>query len=221
MRYFLAAVALAGAVLAGLAFQREYAANMATLDDAFTRIDRFAEGRPPAPLGWRAMRGLMLACIDMQQGFLLAIQPEAERRAVHDNCAAVAADILARAPTAGSAHLVQAAALADVGDSAGFDRALIAARATAPQEGWQAARRHMLAAPRHDLLGNGARAAFDADVALLLQGRNGLAVLASSYVNIEPLRPVLETAVNAAPGDVQRRFLRLVREAMAAQMPAG
>jgi len=221
MRYFIAAIAVAAAILAGLAFQREYASNLSVQDDAFGLVDRFAAGRPAAPLSWRAMRGVMLACIDMQQGFLLAIQPEPERRAVHANCAGVAEDILARAPTAGFAHLVRAAALADAGDDAGFDRALVTAQATAAREGWQAARRHILAAPRHDLLGEAARASFYADVGLLLDSRNGVPVLASSYVRHEALRPVIEAAVNAAPGDVQRRFLRLVRDQMAAQMPAG
>jgi hypothetical protein len=221
MRFFLAAIATLAAILAGIAFQREYASNLAVRDDPFALVDRFAAGRPPAPLSWRAMRGAMLACIDMQQGFLLAIQPEPERRAVNANCAAVAEDILARAPTAGFAHLVKAAALAQTGDDVGFERALVVAQATAAQEGWQAARRHVLAAPRHGQLGEAARASFDADVALLLDSRNGPPVLASSYVRHETLRPVLEAAVDAASGDVQRRFLRLVREMMSAQVRAG
>lgn len=211
MRFPLAALMLIVATASAFAFQREYSASLTMRDTPARVLEKLAVAPPPLPGSWRGIRTLTLGCFDTLHGIGLRLQPETVRDSVHAHCADAARGVLEDAPTVAMAHLVLASSAIYFDDAAGFSDGLVHAQAGAPNEGWQAARRHGLAALHFDTLDTGARDAWTSDTALLLGENWGRRIVANTFVLYEPLRPQIEALVAQLPNEDQGHFIRLVR----------
>lgn len=211
MRYPLAGVMVVLALASAIAFLREYSSSLAMRDTPNRVMEKLVAAPPPVPGSWRGIRTLTLGCFDTQHGLGLRLQPEASKVSVNAHCAESARDIVADAPSVAMAHLVLASSALFFEDTAAFNAGFARAQISAPNEGWQAARRHGLGALYYETLDAGSRQAWTADTALLLGERWSREIVANTFIAYEPLRPQIEGLVAQLSNDDQRHFITLVR----------
>ncbi len=148
-----------------------------------------------------------------------ALQPDL-RRAMLDNCAAIARSIVEEAPTYSFAWFILAIVAEEKGDTARMGEALLRSQQTAPHQEWLALSRATLAFDHLDVLSAEAAVALADDVRLSLVSRRGVTWAAQRYVLQPDLRERLTEMVELAPAALQQRFLTAVRQQTALGRPA-
>lgn len=208
----------AGAVLAGLALTQALAEVKPYFIGGIQPEQRFAViasgDFEPAYSRWS--RNLFLNdCLDVPRTIYGLAQPPAGRDALFENCRRHAEAIVATTPTAALGWLVIATSSAGLGDVEAMLPALAMSRRTAPHLQWFADRRSRLAEANFAQLDAAAIADYEADLATLAAGRDGIGVLAQRYVRQPEHRDAYQRAVNAASAAQQQLFLGRVRAQMA------
>lgn len=203
--------ALGGVALAAAAlpqFQKEYSAVLFSRLTPGQQLAELADGRVSLPASVRGARTVLRACSSVLNGPLGMFQPPETLDSLRAECAALAADAIARAPASSWAHL---AAAASAPDDAEFASALVLSQATGAFEGELAQRRFSLVVARLENATPALLAAVSADVGVLVQTSPGRAQLAASYLAFPELRALATAAVETSSPALQRAFLAAVR----------
>ncbi|WP_372841072.1 hypothetical protein, partial [Phaeovulum sp.] len=140
-------------------------------------------------------------------------QPGAVRQNLVASCETLAAAIVATAPTSSRAHLVLAAVALERQDWPGVSREYLLSQSTGAQEGAVGQARFVIAAAAYGALDTRAKAAFSADIGMLISTETGRALVADQYRITPALREVITAAAETgAPGDL-RAFVAAIRRA--------
>lgn len=212
------AITAAGAALAGLAFTHTLAEVTPYFIGGIQPEQRFAviASGDFEPASSRWSRNLFLHdCLDVPRTIYGLAQPPARRDALFENCRREAQAIAASTPTAATAWLVVASASAGLGDFEAMLPALAMSKRTATHLQWFADRRSRLAEAYFAELDSAAIADYEADLATLAAGRDGVGVLAQRYVRQPEHRDAYQRAVNTASAAQQQLFLGRVRSQLA------
>jgi len=175
------------------------------------RFSEIADGRySPGDSVWS--KDLYFAdCLELPRTILVRVQPPARREAFATQCRDAARAIVAQMPTYSAAWLALAEASAQLGDVDAMRAALATSTRTAPDLAWLAERRSALAFRFMAQLDEAGRAAYRADLAVLLRSAPGLDALATRYAGDGAQRRDITALVEAAPAETQERFLARLR----------
>jgi hypothetical protein len=191
-------------------FGREYDAALIARSPEFNQLSALAAPMFPVrrPFSLRAQRELMDTCTKVRLGLFYGLQSAEIRAQIDQNCIKMADDVLRRSPTLSVAHvtrMLHAATPDDLVD------ALVASKATAPFEYWDAQKRISTGLP---LFGDGFSdldTAIISDVGFVMALASGRDFLAQTYIDNISLRPAITQLVEAAPSSEQAAFLSRVR----------
>lgn len=171
-------------------------------------------------LSVRSQESQLRRCFDVQYSAANSRANPEDRTAFARACLARADDVLATSPTRAIAQLARASALAVLDQPEAARMALEAARSSAPNQGWQASRRMILALDLVRKSGSGtpqssmilAKAA--ADVGVLLSDASLARELAKTYRVFVLSRQWITMEVEALPPEKQELFLNAVKREM-------
>lgn len=200
----LGAAAIA-ALSAALAVPEARAARLSALPPP-EQVRALHAGLEPQALSLRGQAAGLMACHTALSGPGARLLPPDDRARIAARCSGLAARALRRQPRWALAHYT--AALAGGPDAA--DRHLPRARALAPAEGWQAARRLGLALAHWPALGPAARDAARADARLLARTEAGAAELARLYRRAPVLAAALADWLEGIGAADARRVLAAI-----------
>ncbi len=209
--YAMIALAAAGA------FAIEYRALEAGMQGAGMQGVGAATGGPVVGLSLSSDRAALLGCSRALAPPLATLRPEAERAGVIARCSRAADRILRRSPGHGLAYFVIAQAADLKGEDAARDVALERSARLAPQEGWLAERRFVLA------LSSGVHASPEGtrlitrEIAVLLSTQSGAELLARHVLHRPAARELVLAVARQAPERQQRRLANRIRIGLAAK----
>ena len=200
-----ACLALTGVSLAF--FIEEYGAYRLSRESDRGQYERLATGEVSLAPSMRARIAVLRACDEGQRGLFGQVQSTPSRRAVAEECLALAERAIEQAPTFSLAHYVVARSRLRLGQTEAFNRALALSRRTGPAEGWIAQRRFQLAVSGNSQLDGIGHATLAADAALLLRSPSGVDLVAHGFASTEAIRETILVEAETLPERDQRRFL--------------
>lgn len=168
------------------------------------------EGHLGDVLSIRSQRVFLESCLSLAASSLLDLQTESTRRDLAASCQDAAQTKLSAAPTWALPRLVSAWASVQAGDTDAGRDALLQAHAAAPADGWLALQRvHLVLS--HGLWSDIRIAATTVDdIRLASSSFEGASALAVEYQGRPAARDFMSAALEEAPIEDQRRFLRAV-----------
>jgi|GEM_PF-6535016 len=212
--YFCAAIGMALLSVASYRMMApEYFAVLQDKQPLPTQIVTLSSTPIRPPLTVRAQRVSLEDCALVLRDPLGAFQPETVRQGLVSNCATLAQTLAAGAPTSSRAHLVLAAVAMERQDRPRLSREYLLSQVTGAEEGAVGQARIMIAAPAFDALDARAKAAFNADIRMLISTHSGRALVADQYRINPALRDVIISAAETAEPSDQRAFLAAIKRA--------
>ena len=199
----------AGAVTAYQEFE-VFAAGGLSPADRFAALVQGSYHAAPSILGKRLV---LDACLEATNGFFGMMQPGADRTAMLEHCRAEADRIAAEVPSYAFAHLIGALAAAKLGDADGFNRRMLQAQITAPNELWVAELRVPVVEDQIANISPEVLARQEADLRLMVASNRGVASISERYIHEPDFRERITAIVETMPEAEQRKFISRVRQA--------
>lgn len=218
-RYFLAIIAcIIASVFAANIFRQEAEVLTYGSSDNISLHNRIHDGYVHAAYSAYANKRLLLTCRYGMSGIRLLVNTPDYNATYARQCQSISDDILKTNPTDSFAWTVRALSDSILQNFDAMNHDLVMSQRAGSHEQWIAKHRNEIAEANYDQLDEKARAANEADLAVLVVSKEGVLSIARRYWNDPGFRERITRIVEQLPTPYQRRFIYWVRtEAGASQ----
>jgi hypothetical protein len=174
-------------------------------------IIQMSEGDLQPSISSYSNRQTLQICFNSMNSFLALLSDHQNNINRANQCKMLARNALKKNPTMGIAWVVLADSDLTLGGTDDAINNILSSQKVSPREGWLAKARLIvyLKMPPEVLISN--YAGFKSDVAVIATNLENVDFLAYNWKNREDLRGLIESGIQDAPVNFQKRFIRSVR----------